>query len=122
MFDLAIIALREVSDKEPTSIPWMWASALTIGAVGYLAARWRWWMAIPFVLLAITSAWAFYTDSLSDRFIGPAIFTESGSAHYMWHWAATTALLALFPAAGAIHHIRSRKAVRSTFQQAHSHE
>ena len=83
------LILLEVMDKEP-SIPEFWISALVLGVVGFLAARRRWWWALPVLaILAIgfVSTWSEWTDS----FVGPAIARDAGR-FYPYHLIAATLL------------------------------
>lgn len=93
-------ALLEVSDKEPTSIPAIWATALVLGALGYAAARWHRWAALPFLLLQGVGVWA-VTLELRDPFVGPAMLREGGHA-LPYHLYTATGLAALLPIIGAV--------------------
>src|SRR5688500_13278851 len=74
-----IALLLEVGDKVPTSVPQIWVTAVVLGVVGFVAARWHWWAAIPFVALQAIGLWA-VSGELNDPFVGPAMLHEGGPA------------------------------------------
>ena len=98
---LAVAALFEVSDKEPTSILGMWVFAAVLGIGGYFVAQRFRWVAAGVVFVEIVGFWAALGE-LNDPFVGPAIMQESGSTHYFWHLCGATALGAVLPMIGVL--------------------
>jgi hypothetical protein len=99
MQPFAVLALLEVMDKEP-GILGFWLSAIVLGAIGFAAARRRWWWSLPILaLLAVgfVATWSEWTDP----FVGPAIAHEAGR-FYPYHLVVSTVLATTFTVAGMI--------------------
>ena len=89
----------EVMDKQ-LGVPTLWTAGIVLGALGLLAARWRRWAALPFVLaLAVLGAAAL--SELRDPTVGTDILREAGRG-YPWHLAASMSLGIALAVAGAI--------------------
>ena len=93
----------EVMDKEPSTLA-MWGLAVSGGAVGYVAARWRRWTA--WVTVGIVGLAAFVLLSeLRDPDIGPAILRET-NGRYPWHGVGSLALAIGMTLAGTRRSVR----------------
>jgi hypothetical protein len=77
-------AFAEVSDKG-TSIPEHWILALPVAVIVLVAARWRWWLAIPLALPLVMLIWA-GVDLHTEPDIGPALLREQGWAYFFSLW------------------------------------
>ena len=89
--------MLEVLDKELT-IPEFWIGAAVLGAIGFLAGRWRWWAAIPLFLSVAICAGVGWTE-WTDPYVGPAIRLEAG-ATYPYHLIASALLATGLTVAG----------------------
>ncbi len=98
------IVFAEVLDKEPSLFS-VWATFLTVGILGYLLCRFRWWLVgivVP-VALVLSVVWL---SELLDPFVGPAMWNESRS-YVLQSYAAMLISVAL-PCIGALLQRRHR--------------
>ena len=72
-------AHAEVSDKMPT-IAELWIQGAIIGAALFFAARWKVWLAVISLTVAVLLAYGAY-DLVNDPYIGPAIRAEQGARY-----------------------------------------
>lgn len=82
----------EVSDKV-SSIPEHWMVALPVAAIMLLAARWRWWLALPLALplLALICAGLALP---TEPYIGPALLQEQGWPYFGSLWGSDVVMAA----------------------------
>ena len=78
--------LLEVMDKEPTLLT-VWGAAVSLGLVGYVAARFRRWLVLPVLAVIALLAWS-QLGELADPFVGPAIIQEAGRGYLIQSCAA----------------------------------
>jgi hypothetical protein len=79
----------ELLRREP-SLQAIWAGAILLGGVGYVAARFRSWLALPALALVALAAWSQLGELLDPR-VGPAVIEEAGQ----WYVAQAGAAIAL---------------------------
>lgn len=84
-----MLLILEVLDKEPT-LRAIWGAALLLGFLGFVAARFRRWLALPALTLVGIAVWTQLGDLL-DPHVGPAIMEEAGQ----WYVAQAGAAIAL---------------------------
>ena len=94
----------EVMDKEPSTAA-LWGLAVTVGAVGYVAARWRRWTVWIIVSIVALAAFALLRE-LRDPSVGPAILRET-KGRYPWHGVGSLALTIAMTLAGTRRSVRS---------------
>ena len=68
----------------------LWGGAILLGVVGFVAARFRRWLAIPALALVAVAAWTQLGELLDPR-VAPAIMEEAGQ----WYVAQAGAAVAL---------------------------
>ena len=71
--------MLEVMDKELT-VRGMWSTCLVVGALGFLAGRWRRWAAVPFAAYLMFVAYGVIAE-LRDPYVGPDIIAETGCCY-----------------------------------------
>ena len=84
-----MILMLEVMDKEP-SLRAIWGGAFLLGFVGFFAARFRRWLALPALALVAIVAWTQLGELLDPR-VGAAIMQQAGE----WYVAQAGAAVAL---------------------------
>lgn len=84
-----MLLILEILVKEP-SLRAIWGGAILLGLVGFVAARFRRWLALPALALVAIAAWTQLGDLLDAR-VGPAIMEEAGQ----WYVAQAGAAVAL---------------------------
>lgn len=84
-----MLLILEMLGKEP-SLRALWGGAILLGVVGFVAARFRRWLAIPALALVAVAAWTQLGQLLDPR-VGPAIIEEAGQ----WYVAQAGAAIAL---------------------------
>jgi len=91
--------LFEVMDKEPSLVQ-IWIECVVLGIGGLFLSRYRYWLAIAVLALALTLAWLQISE-LRDPFVGPDIVREAGHGYVVQSYVALTIAVAL-PTIGAI--------------------
>jgi hypothetical protein len=86
------VAFAEVSDKV-SSVPEHWIRAVPIAAVLLLAARWRWWLALPLALPLGAMIWA-GVELPREPYIGPALLQEQGWTYFASLWCSDVVMAA----------------------------
>lgn len=81
--------MLEVIGNEP-SLRAIWGGAILLGLVGFFAARFRRWLALPALALVALVAWTQLGQLLDPR-MGPAIMQQAGP----WYVAQAGAAVAL---------------------------
>lgn len=71
-----MLLILEMLGKEP-SLRALWGGAILLGVVGFVAARFRRWLAIPALALVAVAAWTQLGELLDPR-VGPAIMEDAG--------------------------------------------
>lgn len=84
-----MLLILEMLGKEP-SLRALWGGAILLGVVGFVAARFRRWLAIPALALVAVAAWTQLGELLDPR-VGLAIMEEAGQ----WYVAQAGAAVAL---------------------------
>lgn len=84
-----MLPVLELLTKEP-SLRALWGGAILLGVVGFVAARFRRWLAIPALALVAVAAWTQLGELLDPR-VGPAIMEDAGQ----WYVAQAGAAVAL---------------------------
>lgn len=85
-------AFAEASDKV-SSISEHWIVALPVAAIMLLAARWRWWLALPLALPLLVLIWGGLALP-SEPYIGPALLQEQGWPYFGSLWASDLVMAA----------------------------
>jgi hypothetical protein len=80
-FLFAAPAYADVSDKV-LSVPGMWVQAVLIGCVAILAGRFRWWLALPFMVLPIVIALSTFGLRHTSG-MGPDIINKQGESYFL---------------------------------------
>src|SRR2546426_5934555 len=102
-----MMLILEVMDKEP-ALRMVWGAALLLGLVGFLAARFRRWLALPALgVIGFLAYWQF--SELADSAVGPAIIQEAGRGYLIQSCAAVAvavliSVLGLVPKRRAAYH------------------
>jgi hypothetical protein len=94
-----VVLLFEVMDKE-SSLLVVWTSSLLLGIGGLLLSRYKWWMVIIVIALALVLALA-QIEELRDPSVGPAIVREAGYGYVLQSYVAA-AISILLPSIGLI--------------------
>ena len=84
-----MLLILEMLGKEP-SLRALWGGAILLGLVGFVAARFRRWLALPALALVALAAWTQLGELLDPR-VGPVIMREAGQ----WYVAQAGAAVAL---------------------------
>ena len=91
--------LFEVMDKE-ASLVQIWIECVVLGIGGLFLSRYRYWLAICVLALALILAWLQISE-LRDPFVGPNIVREAGPSYVIQSYVALTIAVTL-PTIGAI--------------------
>lgn len=102
-------AFAEVSDQI-LSVPGMWVQALLIGCAAILAGIFRWWLALPFVVLPIVIALSTFGLRHGSE-LGPQIIREQGESYFL-NFYASASLAAVLVGIGIWMGWRRRKAAK----------
>jgi len=84
-----MVLILELLTKEP-SLRALWGGAILLGVAGFVAARFRRWLAIPALALVALAAWTQLGAFLDPR-VGPAMMEDAGQ----WYVAQAGAAVAL---------------------------
>ena len=90
--------LLEVMDKEP-SVLVLWGVSLLLGVGGLLLSRYKYWLALVVVAIALILAWA-QVSELHDPSVGPNIVREAGYSYLVQSYVAS-AIAIVLPSVGA---------------------
>jgi hypothetical protein len=91
--------LLDVMDKE-ASVVQIWIECIILGIGGLIVSRYRYWLAICVLALALLLAWSQISE-LRDPFVGPNIVREAGPGYVIKSYMALTIAVTL-PTIGAI--------------------
>jgi hypothetical protein len=80
--------LFEVMDKE-ASLVGLWTVSLVLGIGGFLLSRYRYWLGICALIVAVFLAWD-QVSELRDPFVGPDIVREAGHGYVVQSYVAVS--------------------------------
>jgi len=93
------VFLFEVMDKEPSLVQ-IWIESLVVGIGGLILSRYRYWLAVFFLEVALIMAWLQISE-LRDPFVGPDIVREAGHGYVVQSYVAMV-IAVILPTVGAI--------------------
>jgi len=96
----------EVMDKEASLLE-IWTESLVLGVGGFFLAKYRYWLLLPVLGVALLIAWG-QTSELLDPFIGTAVIKEAGKT-YVVQSCVAMAISLLGPTIGGIVGRQKRK-------------
>ena len=91
--------ILEVMDKEPSLLQ-IWTLCLVVGVGGFLLSRFRYWLILIVLPVALILAWGQLSE-LHDPFIGPDILREAGYSYVAQSYVAM-AIAVILPSVGAL--------------------
>jgi CHASE2 domain-containing sensor protein len=94
-----VLAFFEVMDKEP-SLLMIWIASLLLGIGGLFLSRFKWWLGLIVIGVALVSALA-QIQELHDPFVGPVIVREAGYGYVLQSYLAS-AIAVLMPSIGLV--------------------
>lgn len=118
VFVLPIAAWAEVSDKVP-SIGFLLGQAAIFTVIAFVAARYRWWLALVGLAWGLMMLWGSF-DLLSDPFLGPALRQEQGDRYFMFAFAGDIAVVLGALAGGVLGWRRQQAALQRLAPQRES--
>lgn len=98
-YTVCMLLMLEMLGKEP-SVRAIWAGAILLGLVGFIAARFRRWLVLPALALVAIAAWTQLGELLDPR-VGPAIMEQAGQ-WYVAHAGAAVALAVILCVLGVV--------------------
>lgn len=101
-----VLVFFEVMDKEASLLE-VWVSSLLLGLGGLLLSRYKWWLVLSVIAVALVLALAQISE-LHDPFVGPAIVREAGYSYVLQSYLAA-AISIVLPSIGLVMRLRRNR-------------